>query len=317
MRLSPIRPAAAILAALLAIPALDAAPLAAQGRDAREMPEIAMAAPATARSGPTWLIRSPDLEGPRVRIALGVSRADTVAVHVTEGDVVLDGEYAAAVAAAWADSAIALLRATDERAPAGEVGRTPVAVGRAGISFQLEVMGAGAARRFAVVSLDSLGVNAVMAELDAAAVLLLVTQMRELAGYAIGKGNAEKILYALRPPKFEFQVEKPAIAEAGNPPPRYPETMRSQRISGEVLVQFVVDTTGRADLRTFKILRSTHPDFAWAVRLILGRYRFLPAETEGRKVPMYVQMPFKFNIAPGPIGDPFPDPRRPRIEGWP
>ena len=27
-----------------------------------------------------------------------------------------------------------------------------------------------------------------------------------------------------------------------------------------------------------------------------AQYRFLPAETGGRKVKMYVQMPFKFNI---------------------
>ena len=47
---------------------------------------------------------------------------------------------------------------------------------------------------------------------------------------------------------------------------------------------------------SFKVLKSDHDLFTNAVRSVLPQYRFLPAETGGRKVKMYVQMPFKFNI---------------------
>ena len=37
--------------------------------------------------------------------------------------------------------------------------------------------------------------------------------------------------------------------------------LRSANVEGEVLAQFVVDTTGRADMSTFKVLKSTHELF--------------------------------------------------------
>lgn len=95
---------------------------------------------------------------------------------------------------------------------------------------------------------------------------------------------------------FEFQVEKPAIAVGGNPTPRYPPTLQQAQIEGEVLAQFVVDTTGKADMKTFKVLKSDNALFDAAVRNVLPSMRFLPAETGGRKVKTYVQQSFVFNI---------------------
>src|SRR4051794_28702365 len=53
-------------------------------------------------------------------------------------------------------------------------------------------------------------------------------------------------------PYFEFQVEKQVAATPGNSAPRYPDMLRSANVEGEVLAQFVVDTTGRAEMNTFK-----------------------------------------------------------------
>ncbi len=47
---------------------------------------------------------------------------------------------------------------------------------------------------------------------------------------------------------FEFQVEKQVSPYPGNTAPRYPDMLRSANVEGEVLAQFVVDTTGRADM---------------------------------------------------------------------
>src|SRR6185437_15659562 len=52
-------------------------------------------------------------------------------------------------------------------------------------------------------------------------------------------------------PYFEFQVEKPVLAREGNPTPTYPSMLESGRVAGEVMAQFVVDTTGRVDMSTF------------------------------------------------------------------
>jgi protein TonB len=97
-------------------------------------------------------------------------------------------------------------------------------------------------------------------------------------------------------PFFDFQVEKPALAREGNPSPRYPSMLQSSGVEGEVLVQFVIDTTGRADMKSFKVLKSSNDLFTQSVRSVLPEYRFYPAETGGRKVKMYVQMPFTFKI---------------------
>ncbi len=55
-------------------------------------------------------------------------------------------------------------------------------------------------------------------------------------------------------PLFASQVEKPAMPRAGNPIPRYPSLLESSRVEGNVLVQFVVDTLGVVDMRTFTVL---------------------------------------------------------------
>lgn len=95
---------------------------------------------------------------------------------------------------------------------------------------------------------------------------------------------------------FEFQVEKPVVAAPGSSPPRYPEILKSAGVEGEVLAQFTVDTTGRADPGSFKVLKTSHELFALAVKNALPGMRFLPAEVGGRRVKQLVQQPFVFAI---------------------
>lgn len=95
---------------------------------------------------------------------------------------------------------------------------------------------------------------------------------------------------------FEFQVEKPVVQAPNSQTPRYPDILRQAGVEGEVMAQFVVDTTGRADPSTFKVLKSSHDLFANAVRQALPNMRFIPAEVGGRKVKQLVQQPFGFAI---------------------
>ena len=78
--------------------------------------------------------------------------------------------------------------------------------------------------------------------------------------------------------------------------PRYPERLRDAGVEGNVMVQFVVDTTGRVDMSSIKVIASTHALFTDAVRDALARFRFRPAELAGRHVEALAQMPFDFRL---------------------
>jgi len=93
---------------------------------------------------------------------------------------------------------------------------------------------------------------------------------------------------------FVDQVDRPVVPIAGSP--RYPNDLRQRGISGCVLVQFVVDTIGRADMSTFRVLKASHSEFAQAVRVGLPTVRFRPAERHGLKVRQVVEQPFTFTI---------------------
>ena len=81
------------------------------------------------------------------------------------------------------------------------------------------------------------------------------------------------------------------------PEPHYPSTLRDAGLQGRVVVQFVVDTLGRAEVGDLQVVEAAHPLFAEAVRSALGRYRFAVGQVAGRKVRTRVQMPFEFTLS--------------------
>lgn len=129
-----------------------------------------------------------------------------------------------------------------------------------------------------------------------------VTDEADFSGKGVAGGTAKGIVGGTPTPInsdetfFSFQVEKQVTPDPRNAPPRYPDMLRSANVEGEVLAQFVVDTTGRADMSTFKILKSTHDLFTNAVKAALPNMRFFPAEVGGKHVKQLVQMPFQFNL---------------------
>jgi protein TonB len=130
-----------------------------------------------------------------------------------------------------------------------------------------------------------------------------VTDEADFSGKGVAGGIAKGVEGGKGPvitntdqPYFDFQVEKPVVMAPGAQGPSYPDMLRSAGIEGTVLAQFVVDTTGRADMSTFKALKSDNDLFTTAVRNALQRMRFLPAEVGGRKVKQLVQQPFQFSL---------------------
>jgi TonB family protein len=124
-----------------------------------------------------------------------------------------------------------------------------------------------------------------------------------------GGGKAplrEGIPYAPKSPSpnpddvfFHFEVERMAQLLPGNPRPVYPRELSARRIAGQVLVAFVVDVDGRADMNTFRTVESTNRGFTESVRNVLSEYKFRPATIAGRPVRMRVTLPFRFERGDG------------------
>jgi outer membrane biosynthesis protein TonB len=84
-------------------------------------------------------------------------------------------------------------------------------------------------------------------------------------------------------------IAVPAVPVEGNPSPA-----GAQR-RGEVLVQFVVDTAGRVEPDSPRVLRSADPALSRAVLDILPRHAFVSARTRfGCPVRFQVMRPFEF-----------------------
>lgn len=127
-----------------------------------------------------------------------------------------------------------------------------------------------------------------------------LTNEADFSGRGVAGGVASGVVGGTVPvnqdqPFFDFQVEKPVAPIPGSGSPRYPEILLSAGVEGQVLAQFVVDTLGRVESGSFKVIRSDHDLFTAAVRSALPAMRFLPAEVGGRKVKQLVQQPFVFN----------------------
>jgi protein TonB len=128
-----------------------------------------------------------------------------------------------------------------------------------------------------------------------------VTNEADFSGKGVEGGVAKGVAGGKGPvdqdqPYFEFQVEKPVLAKEDNPRPSYPSMLESARVEGQVLVQFVVDTSGHAEMSRFKVLKSSNDLFTSAVKKVLPRMTFYPAEVGGHKVRQLVQMPFGFTV---------------------
>ena len=93
------------------------------------------------------------------------------------------------------------------------------------------------------------------------------------------------------------QVDVAAQADSGSTiRPAYPDSLYRERVVGQVLVEFVVDTSGMVILESISAVSTTHALFTDAVRRALRDARFHPATLAGRRVRQLVQLPVKFEM---------------------
>lgn len=88
-------------------------------------------------------------------------------------------------------------------------------------------------------------------------------------------------------------VEEPPAILAG-PVPAYPELLRQAGIEGRVVLEVVVDTTGRAEQGSVTVVSTSHPGFVASAQRTLAGTLFRPARMHGRPVRVRVRVPIDF-----------------------
>src|SRR5579859_5707291 len=99
----------------------------------------------------------------------------------------------------------------------------------------------------------------------------------------VGQGPAQPSASSTR--AFDpDEVDRIVLPYPDNTPPRYPASLQTMGVEGEVVMRFVVDTLGRVEPSSAKVVLSTHDLFERAVREALANARFHPAEIGGMRV---------------------------------
>jgi TonB family protein len=88
--------------------------------------------------------------------------------------------------------------------------------------------------------------------------------------------------------------EKPSVLTALQPP--YPELLHQAGIGGRVLLQAIIDTSGRAEPNSVRIIQSPNPAFDPGSRNWILHALFRPARVHGRAVRVLIQVPLDYRI---------------------
>jgi len=88
--------------------------------------------------------------------------------------------------------------------------------------------------------------------------------------------------------------EKPSILSG--PQLVYPDLLRQAGIQGRVIVQVIVDTTGRAEPNSIKVLQTPNPGFDQPAKNYVLKALYRPARVHGRAVRVLVNQPIDFKV---------------------
>ncbi|MDX2186487.1 MAG: energy transducer TonB [Opitutaceae bacterium] len=84
--------------------------------------------------------------------------------------------------------------------------------------------------------------------------------------------------------------EKPVPLKT--PPPRYPDAMKREGVSGIVAVSIVIDEGGNVIKAT--VAKSTNPEFDSPAVEAVEKWKFKPAKKDGNAVKVKVTVPLRF-----------------------
>lgn len=136
----------------------------------------------------------------------------------------------------------------------------------------------------------------VPSELPPPSTIIGTTRLDEFGGAPLDSTPRGAVGPPTSEPFNEFMVEKAVRARDSNPTPRYPSLLANAGVEGVVYAQFVVDTTGRVEAESIRFPKSDHALFERAVRDVLVRSRFSPAEAGNQRVRQLVEQAFSFTL---------------------
>lgn len=122
--------------------------------------------------------------------------------------------------------------------------------------------------------------------------LLRKALLKGVAGVARPDGAGGPDGYA------EAEVDVPAVI-VSQPAPRYPPLLQAAQLEGRVVVEFIIDTAGRVERGSLRVVESSHPGFEAAAVEALGRSVFQPARIRGRPVRQRAVQAVRFRFGQG------------------
>lgn len=91
-------------------------------------------------------------------------------------------------------------------------------------------------------------------------------------------------------------VDALPVALVTNPMPVYPTSLLRVGVEGTVVIEFRIDSAGGVDPASLQVVESSNALFTQAVRSVLPRLHFAPAQLGARAVGVLVRQPFVFVI---------------------
>lgn len=128
---------------------------------------------------------------------------------------------------------------------------------------------------------------------------------RDFTGKGVEGGIATGVVGGTGPVPIEGEVflaaevdETPSVQAGSNCLGKYPPVMQSAGIPGKVVLQFVVNTDGRVDAGSIKVMSSTHKAFEEPARqgITAQSCNFKAGKSRGQPVRVLVQQAVSFKV---------------------
>ncbi len=118
---------------------------------------------------------------------------------------------------------------------------------------------------------------------------------KDYSGSGIEGGRANGIVVSGSEVYAEALVEeRPELLSA--PPPIYPQLLKQAGIQGRVILHAIVDTTGRVEPASVRIIKSPSPAFDQPTKNWILKALFRPARLHGRGVRVFINLPVDYSL---------------------
>ena len=118
---------------------------------------------------------------------------------------------------------------------------------------------------------------------------------KDYSGSGIEGGRANGIVVSGSEVYAEALVEeRPELLSA--PPPIYPQLLKQAGIQGRVILHAIVDTTGRVEPASVRIIKSPSQAFNQPTKDWVLKALFRPARLHGRGVRVFINLPVDYSL---------------------